>query len=84
MPKYFYRCSSCENELEVYHSMSDKLKDCKECETSGSLVRVPSLAGTTKLVKSSPTKAGAVVRQFIEDAKADLKYQKKEAKKEGL
>ena len=79
MPKYFYRCGSCEYEFEVY-----QLANCQECEVSGSLVRVPSLAGATKFVKSVSTKPGAVTRQFIEDAKSDLKDQIRESKKEGL
>ena len=64
--------------------MSEKLANCQECEVSGSLVRVPSLAGATKFVKSVSTKPGAVTRQFIEDAKSDLKDQIRESKKEGL
>ena len=48
------------------------------CETKGSLIRVPS--GFTTVYKTQQTrrKPGSLVKEFIEDAKEDLKEQKNE------
>ena len=80
MPKYAYRCSECENEFEIYHSINDKLKDCKSCESIESLIRIPSLI--TKVVKKdNKLKIGEVVNSHIEDARQELKKEKEKLKK---
>ena len=78
MPRYTYRCNECEEEFEKTHSIKEKLKDCDLCETKGSLIRVPS--GFTTVYKTQQTrrKPGSLVKEFIEDAKEDLKEQKNE------
>ena len=81
MPKYAYRCSECENEFEIYHSISDKLKNCESCESAETLIRIPSL--TIKVVKkvNNNTKVGEVVNSHIEDARQELKKEKEKLKK---
>ena len=76
MPKYAYRCSECENEFEIYHSINDKLKNCKSCESIESLIRIPSL--TIKIVKNTnnKTKVGEIVNSHIEEARQELKKEK--------
>ena len=82
MPKYFYRCVACLEEFEIYHSMKDKLTDCEHCNTSGSLSRVPSIMQKIKKVENK--KVGSVVKQYIKDAKEDLKSEKNKMKRESL
>ena len=82
MPKYFYRCAACSEEFEIYHSMKDKLTDCEHCNTSGSLSRVPSIMQKIKKVENK--KVGSVVKQYIKDAKEDLKSEKNKMKRESL
>tara|TARA_R110002074_G_scaffold142363_1_gene288883 strand:+ start:858 stop:1124 length:267 start_codon:yes stop_codon:yes gene_type:complete len=81
MPKYAYRCNECENEFEIYHSINDKLKNCKSCESVETLIRIPSL--TIKVVKkvNNNTKVGEVVNSHIEDARQELKKEKEKLKK---
>ena len=81
MPKYAYRCNECENEFEIYHSINDKLKNCKSCESIESLVRIPSL--TIKIVKNvnSKTKVGEIVNSHIEEARQELKKEKEKLTK---
>jgi putative FmdB family regulatory protein len=81
MPKYAYRCSECENEFEIYHSINDKLKNCEPCESVETLIRIPSL--TIKVVKkvNNNTKVGEVVNSHIEDARQELKKEKEKLKK---
>ncbi len=84
MPKYFYRCTNCKHEFEVYHSMQDCLQDCKECELEKSLIRVPSLIyfKTTKQSQKTKKSVGSVVNEFIENTKQELEVEKEEMKKE--
>ena len=42
MPRYSYRCISCDIVLEKTHSYRDTLTDCEKCETSGSLKKIMS------------------------------------------
>ena len=55
MPKYFYRCTDCENEFEIYHSIKECLKYCDQCELE-TLIRVPSLVFTKVTKQDLKTK----------------------------
>jgi len=77
MPRYAYRCKTCMSEFEVFHGMSEKLKNCEEC--SGVLFRVPSTTFTT--TKTSATeKPGQMVKEFIQDAKEEIEAEKEKMK----
>jgi putative FmdB family regulatory protein len=80
MPKYAYRCDECENEFEIYHSISDKLKDCKSCNSIQSLIRIPSVT-ISVVKKDNKLKIGEVVNSHIEDARQELKKEKEKLKK---
>ena len=79
MPRYTYRCDVCGKSFEVSHSISDKLTDC-ECGEEGSLKRIPSLPFRAS-VKINKQKAGEIVKEFIEDAKMEIKKSKEETTK---
>ena len=79
MPRYTYRCDVCGNSFEVSHSISEKLTDC-ECGEEGSLKRIPSLPFRAS-VKINKQKAGEIVKEFIEDAKMEIKKSKEETTK---
>lgn len=81
MPKYVYRCESCELVTEVVHSMQEKLKDCSECGTIDSLVRVPSFSFTLGKNIDDDSSSGQRVKDFIEDSRAELKKEMKSLKK---
>jgi len=81
MPKYVYRCKSCELVTEVVHSMQEKLKDCSECDTIDSLVRVPSFSFTLGKETSDDSSAGQRVKEFIEDSRTELNKEIKSLKK---
>jgi len=68
--------------MEVWHSMSSRLHDCTECETEGSLSRIPSNFTTAESNKKSEKKVGELVKSSIEDFKKDLKEEKKKIKEE--
>ena len=80
MPKYVYKCSECDFVKEVVHSMQEKLKDCEECDTIDVLRRIPSFSlslGTT----STPQSSGGRVKDFIEEARHELKEERANLKR---
>jgi putative FmdB family regulatory protein len=74
MPNYVYRCKACEHEFEAFHSMTDRLEDCYSCKEKGTLFRVPSANFTTNV--KNKNKTGQIVKDFIEDAKKEIKEEK--------
>ena len=82
MPKYTYKCKQCDHAFEVFHGMFIKLGNCDACATDGSLIRIPSMAYSTKSKASSEKKTGELVKEFIHDAKQEVKEEKKKMKEE--
>ena len=83
MPKYSYKCTSCEESFEQTHSIKIKLTDCESCLSEGTLKRIPSNFISLKL--GAPTgpgkqKTGEVTKAFIEDARESLQRDKKNIK----
>jgi len=83
MPRYIYKCSSCERVFQTIHSIKEKLKDCEECEIEGSLVRIPSMPLVlTKKQNEEKRQVGSFVKEYIENAKEDLESEKQEMSKQ--
>ena len=82
MPRYCYRCDNCKETFEVSHGMFFEQERCIKCQSIGHLTKVPDF--TIKKAHQSTTQkpAGAIVDEFIEDAKKDLKKQRKDLKTE--
>ncbi len=78
MPKYCYKCSECESEIEVRHGMTERLTDCKVCDNQGVLTRIPQLTNIVRKQEQSERKTGSLVKDYIRDNKEILKEQKKE------
>jgi putative FmdB family regulatory protein len=77
MPTYCYHCEECDEHFEAFHSMKSIETVCQMCQIEGHLTRVPSMP--TYLKKNS---AGNIVKQHIEEAKEQLREDKKEARGE--
>ena len=77
MPKYHYRCKACLDEFLIRHSIKEKKEDCEKCESSNTLIRLPSSPIVIK-----KTTAGKIVKKHIEDAKQDIAQEKEEMQKE--
>ena len=77
MPTYCYYCEECGEHFEAFHSMKSIETVCQVCGAEESLTRVPSLP--TYFKKSS---AGNIVKQHIEDAREQLRKDRKEAREE--
>jgi len=80
LPRYTYRCDVCAEYFEVFHSIHDRLTDCK-CGSQGSLGRVPSLPFRVSIDRGEQ-KPGEVVKEFIEDARKEIEEEKRKMKGE--
>tara|TARA_R110000851_G_scaffold43779_2_gene108076 strand:- start:523 stop:780 length:258 start_codon:yes stop_codon:yes gene_type:complete len=77
MPKYTYKCTECEGYTITYHGFNKTLSECELCESTDSLQRLPSTF-VLQNNKDIGQKPGAIVKEFIEDAKEQLVKQKEE------
>ena len=79
MPEYIYKCRSCEIVFEIFHSIKEKIEDCDHCGENTSLERVPSLPLILKKNNNNGIigKPGEMVKDFISDAKEEMKREKK-------
>ena len=75
MPKYIYKCKECDFVKEVVHSMQEKLKDCNECDTIESLMRVPSFSLAISKGEGSKT-SSTRVKDFIDEARDELREER--------
>ena len=82
MPRYTYRCESCKEVFEISHGMFFEQEKCIKCHATGQLTKVPDFSIKKQAEKAAEKRVGAVVDEFIKDAKQDLKKQRKELKTE--
>ena len=73
MPRYTYRCSECGSVFTAFHSMKERLNECEECKAVDLLERIPASFSTHIKEKT----AGKVVKSFIDDAREEVKEEKK-------
>lgn len=79
MPRYIYKCLACEVVFQKVHSIKEKLKDCDECNSESTLQRIPTIPLVlTKKETNEKKEVGSLVKEYIEDAREDLKQEKKE------
>ena len=77
MPKYMYQCENCEISFQIVHSIKEKLTDCEECNTEGTLKRIPSMP----FVFSKTKGVGKLVDKHIEETKKEVEAEKKRLKR---
>ena len=77
MPKYCYKCSECESEIEVRHGMTERLTDCKVCDKEEVLTRIPQLTNIVRKQEQGDRKTGSLVKEYIEENKRILKEERK-------
>jgi len=82
LPRYSYKCKECEHIFDVVHGMLIKLKNCDECDTEDSLLRIPSETYSTKSKQPSEDKTGEIVKEFIRNTKKEISEDKKSFKEE--
>ena len=77
MPKYCYKCSECESEIEVRHGMTERLEDCKLCDNQGVLTRIPQLTNLVRKQEQGERETGSLVKEYIEENKEILREERK-------
>jgi len=78
MPRYVYYCESCEQVFEQAHSIKAVLEDCHLCAAQDSLKRLPSITRIINIKRTEKQRPGQIVKQHIEEAKKDIRREKKE------
>ena len=79
MPRYFYKCKSCQVLLSIHHPMSVQAEDCSECGAENSLIKKPSFFSIDENQKTN-CKVGDVVKKSISELKEELQQDKQELK----
>ena len=81
MPRYNYKCSSCDVEMIIVHLMDDKIDFCTSCQEFGTMIKLLTIP-LYKNKAPAPEKAGETTKEYIEANKEILLQQKKNAKRE--
>ena len=74
MPRYTYRCASCQETLEVTHSYSDKLNACTNCG-SEQISMIPSMVMFNR-PSTAKKSVGTEVKKAINETKEEIKKDK--------
>ena len=80
MPIYNYQCSDCNKQFKIMHSMSEECNECGYCLSSNVTRVVVNISNDIDQSKYK-SKAGDLVKSHIEEAREDIKKQKKEMKR---
>ena len=81
MPIYVYECKACLKEFKVSHGMNEELEACKFC-SSADIARKPMFfSNLSREGIQREKKVGETTKEFIENARDDLRAQKKELDK---
>ena len=76
MPRYVYKCTSCEEHFEVSHGIFEEQEGCTSCD-SKVLNRVPQMPHIKREVSSRGDKVGNEVKRAIDENRALLDEEKK-------
>ncbi len=79
MPRYVYRCLSCEGHFQVWHGMRDSQLKCDLCNIEDHLIRVPQIP-SIKEVATDKQATGDITNDYIKQNQELLKNMKKEAR----
>mgnify|MGYP003951685339 CR=1 FL=1 len=82
MPRYRYRCESCDTTQMIFHAMRDVLHLCPLCGMENQmkkLLTTPSIHVDT--APDTEVEVGELTKEYIEANREILKQQKTEAKK---
>ena len=81
MPKYIYKCNSCEEHFEVHHGMMESQDQCILC-SSQDLNRVPQMPFLKRSVEPKGSKVGEQTKAAIEANREVLNDMKREASRD--
>ncbi len=78
MPFYQYKCTNCDVETDIFHTMQESHEDnfCENC-LSGRLKKQISFFNTGLSEGVLPVKVGDVVKEFIKNSKKEVDAEKR-------
>ncbi len=74
MPRYQYRCNTCESVSTIFHLSDETIEECPTCLRSDTWIKLLNTFSTS-LKKTKSPKIGQVTEEFIEDAREELRQQ---------
>lgn len=78
MPRYEYYCKACENTVLIQHLSDEEAGECPKCAAKAKLEKLVTEFRTMYPIKPTKKKrTGELTKEFIKDAAADLKRQRK-------
>ena len=77
MPIYSYGCLGCDTTFTIKHGMNETCEGCPTCG-SDDVLRRPTTFNNPAMPSKRSKKVGDATKEYIEDAKQDLKTQKEE------
>jgi hypothetical protein len=83
MPRYNYKCSNCEVEVIIFHSLNEKVEFCTSCEESGTMEKqltTPVL--NLKKDNQNNNAVGEITKDYIEKNRELLEQEKDKARKQ--
>ena len=78
MPRYVYRCTSCEELLMLFHLSNEIATECTKCHSPDGLIKVLTPFTTTRGTPSTTQKVGETTEEFIKQSREELRRQKKD------
>lgn len=81
MPAYDYKCNSCQKEWVEMHGFDEKPEKCPYCETNNFKKLFNYTKTIDNLIQTMQVKNGQKTREYIEQARQDLKDYKVEQKR---
>ena len=76
MPRYVYKCISCQKHFEVFHGIFEEQEVCTFCDST-KLNRVPQMPHIKREIPSEGGKVGSEVKRAIDENRAILDEEKK-------
>jgi len=76
MPRYEYKCDTCQQISAFNHLSTEQMDDCPLCTAQSSLKKILSTFSTSRNSHAGSVRVGEITEQFIKDARVDLKKQK--------
>ena len=80
MPQYLYECKNCKHQIDTWHSIKEKLTDCPQCNTGGSLYRIPDFM----IEQDKTRKAGELVDRHIKETRTEIEQDRKAMKRRNI
>jgi len=80
MPKYEYKCKTCNEHFFLRHGIKEKIEKRPTCEKECDLERIPTIS--FRKIEKKKKKVGKVVRDYIEDTKKEIEEEKEHLKQD--